>query len=138
MFSPALLLFVLPLGLFLLVCGLGMYTKKWPILIFADAFLPGHPGLAATYIGAWMATLPFGSWWLSWNVPVLPGVLSLLSTVCMVIGLVGCFWMPRFMQPAWLKETEDEIKRGEDAYSLEYRRQPDGGGDASAFKEEKP
>lgn len=137
MFSPALLLFLLPLGLFLLVCGLGMYTNKWPVLLVVDGFLPGQGGLAATYIGAWTATLPFGDWWLSWDIPVLPGILSLLNTACLVIGLVGCFWMPRFMQPTWIKELDDRIKRGEDAYSLKYLRPSDDGG-TSLKREEQP
>jgi hypothetical protein len=123
--SPALLLFLLPLGLFLLACGLGMYTNRWPILLAAEGFLPGKPGLAATYIGLWMIMTTFSPLWLSSELPVLAGALSLLSFACMVIGVAGCFWMPRFLQPAWVRELDDKAKRSEDAYSI-YKRQRNG------------
>lgn len=121
MLSPALLLFLLPLGLFLVVCGLGMYTGKWPVLLAVDGFFPGQAGLAATYIGACMVLATFSPLWLDRDdIPVLQAILSLVSLLCMIIGLVGCFWMPRFMQPGWMKEMDEQMARGEDLYSLTF------------------
>ncbi|MBT1003528.1 hypothetical protein KIH31_13030 [Paenarthrobacter sp. DKR-5] len=122
MINPYFALFVVPWGLFLFVCGILLYRKIWLGLLALNSVAPGQPGLAATYIGAWLATLPFGNWWLSWHIPVLPALLSFANLACLVIGIVGCFWMPRFMQPRWLRETNDAIKRGEDLYTLKYGR----------------
>jgi hypothetical protein len=77
------------------VCGLGMYTRRWPVLLVVDGFFPGQAGPPATYIAAWMILTTFSPLWLSRDdIPVLPGILSLISLACMVIGLLGCFWMP--------------------------------------------
>lgn len=123
MISPALLLFLLPLGIFLLICGLGMYTNRWPVLLAVDGFFPGQAGLAATYIGIWMIMTTFSPLWLSSDAPIVAGLLSLVSLASLVVGIVGCFWMPRFMQPAWIEELDDRIARGEDAFSLKYGKQ---------------
>lgn len=122
MINPYFALFLVPWGLFLLVCGILLYRKIWLGMLALNSIAPGQPGLAATYIGAWLATLPFGQWWLSLPIPALPGLLSIANLACLVIGIVGCFWMPRVLQPRWLKKTNDEIERGEDPYTLKYGR----------------
>ncbi|MHA7191970.1 hypothetical protein ACX80N_16925 [Arthrobacter sp. MDT2-16] len=32
------------------------------------------------------------------------------------------FWVPRFLQPRWMREDDEQMKKGTDAYTLEYRR----------------
>ncbi|WP_146065603.1 hypothetical protein [Arthrobacter pityocampae] len=90
-------------------------------LIVGDAFMPGKPSLAMLPLGFWMATMPFGNILLDAPEPI-SGIFALLSTGCLAFGLLGCLYVPRFLQPRWMKESDDRIKRGEGLHATTYRR----------------
>ncbi len=128
--SFVLLFTVFPLGVFLFWASLSMIRQKWMYLLVGDAFLPGKPSLAMLPLGFWMATLPFGDALLGAPEPI-SGIFAFTNLGAMVLGLLGCLYVPRFLQPRWMKDSDDEIKRGEGLYAREYRRRvlgqgPDG------------
>ncbi len=128
--SLLLLLTVCPLGVFLFWASLSMIRQRWMYLIVGDAYMPGKPSLAMLPLGFWMATLPFGHALLGAPEPI-SGTFAFLSTGCLAFGLLGCLYVPRFLQPRWMKDSDDEIERGEGLYATTYRRRvlgqgPDG------------
>lgn len=128
--SLLLLLTVFPLGVFLVWASISMIRQKWMYLLVGDAFMPGKPSLAMLPLGIMMACSPFGGLVLALPQPW-SGLFGLFLMACMTLGLLGCLYMPRFLQPRWMKDSDDEIKRGEGLYANEYRRRvlgqgPDG------------
>ncbi|MCU1633681.1 MAG: hypothetical protein JWM61_2333 [Micrococcaceae bacterium] len=118
--SPVLLITILPLGLFLAWASISMIRQKWMYLLVGDSFLPGKPSLAMLPIGILMACAPFND--LIYGLPqAVTGPISLFLMACLVSGFVGCFYVPRFLQPRWMKDSDDEIKRGGGLYAAKYR-----------------
>lgn len=104
-------------GLVLLISGILAYTGRYRSWLVLKSFLPGWPGLAGGYIGAMVLLAMFA-------VPVLdvlPAPLSFLLAVllfaCLLIGIIGMFWLPRFLLPPWIREQQDQMRRGEDRFS---------------------
>lgn len=129
--SVVLALTTLPLGLFLVWASISMIRQKWMYLLVADSFLPGKPSLAALPLGILMVCVPFNGL-ISGLPQPLSGLIGLLLMACLVLGLLGCFYVPRFLRPRWMQESDERVKSGTDAYSAEYRRRvlredPDGG-----------
>ncbi|WP_206604334.1 hypothetical protein [Arthrobacter pityocampae] len=116
--------------MFLFWASLSMIRQKWMYLLVGDAFMPGKPSLAMLPGGFWMATLPFSNILLDAPEPI-SSIFAFTNFGGLVFGLLGCFYVPRFLQPRWMKDSDDEIKRGEGLYANEYRRRvlgqgPDG------------
>ncbi|NUL46153.1 hypothetical protein F7P69_13255 [Cellulosimicrobium funkei] len=110
-------LFSTVLGVLLVVSGILAYTGKYRAWLMLKSFLSGWPGLAGGYIGVMIL--------LALYLPLigesLPPILFLLAAaftfLSMAIGIIGMFWLPSFLLPAWIKETRDRMKRGEDELS---------------------
>jgi hypothetical protein len=119
--SLLLLLTIFPLGVFLFWASISMIRQKRMYLLVGDAFMPGKPSLAMLPLGFWMATLPFGDALLGAPEPI-SSIFAFLSTGCLAFGLLGCLYVPRFLQPRWMKDSDDRIKRGEGLYAAKYGR----------------
>ncbi|PPB50967.1 hypothetical protein C4K88_03675 [Arthrobacter pityocampae] len=125
--SFVLLFTVFPLGLFLTWASLSMIRQKWMYLMVVDGFMPGRPSLAMLPIGILMLSSPFTG--LLTGVPQpWSGLVGLFIMACLVFGLLGCFYVPRFLQPRWMKELEDKINRGEGLYDMKYGSRASGQG----------
>lgn len=116
-----LVLTVFPLGVFLTWASISMIRRKWMYLLVADAFLPGKPSLAMLPNGILMMLVPFSDWIIALPQP-LSGMISIFLIACLAAALIGCLWMPRFLQPQWMKDSDERLGNGTDAYSVEYRR----------------
>ncbi|MGP9618153.1 hypothetical protein ACT3S2_14125 [Arthrobacter sp. AOP36-A1-22] len=101
-------------GIVSLALGIAAYSGRDKSWMITKSVLPGQSGPALLYIGISFTLLPF-------TVPlmdVMPPILALLLggtvLVCLFIGFIGFFWLPRFMHPRWMREqyrAEKERKR---------------------------
>lgn len=114
----ALLAIMFPWGLLLFTGGLLLYRKKFVGLLILDESFPGKPSLACTYLGAWLMLLSV------WGVVTFNGALAgpygLLTFACQGIGMLGWLWMPKFLQPKWMKEVDRLMARGEDRFTTDF------------------
>jgi hypothetical protein len=108
------------MGLICFVSGILAYQGRYRSWLVLKSFLfPGWPGLAGLYLGLAMMMLGLAAFLQSIDAPGFVMVLWLVITApSMVIGIVAMLWLPRFLWPQWIKDTADEMRRGEDAYSL--------------------
>ncbi|RZU60869.1 hypothetical protein EV380_0420 [Zhihengliuella halotolerans] len=91
------------------------------------SFFPGWAGLAGLYLG--LAFLGLSIFMVLHGLDLLHGpIMTLVGLVCVVaafaglpIGIIGFFWLPRFMLPKWVKEDEEKMARGEDKLSQDLR-----------------
>ena len=114
----ALFAIIFPWGLLLFAGGILLYRKIFVGLIVLDSFLPGKPSLACTYLGAWLMLLSASDF-----VPEIEAVsvpYTLLMFACQGIGMLGWLWMPKFLQPEWMKEGDRLMARGEDRYTRDF------------------
>ena len=116
----ALFAMVFPFGLFLFIAGLLVYRKKFPGYLAMDRILPGKPSLATTYLGAWIMLLPMSHIITEAGNEVLLFLYAAAAFACFAIGIGGAFWMPRILQPKWMKESDRLEARGEDLYSTVF------------------
>lgn len=117
--SPILLFTALPLGLFLIVASIATIRRTWTFLVVGDGFLPGKPSLAMLPIGVFLMGIAVDDALLDLPQPA-AGLVGLVLTACLALGLLGCFFVPRFLQPRWMRESDDRIRNGTDAFSLKY------------------
>lgn len=109
------------LGVLLVVSGVLAYTGHYKGWLMLKSFLPGWPGLAGGFIGVMILLAVF----LPMVGDALPPALYLLLAAVlfgsMIIGIIGMFWLPRFLLPGWIREQQEEMRRGEDAFSQAMR-----------------
>ncbi|WP_157975655.1 hypothetical protein [Brachybacterium sp. YJGR34] len=111
----------------LLVSGIMAYRGTYVSWLALKSFFPGWPGLAGLYLGIAFADVLLMRALLdaALDGPLLLGIVYLLLFGILVasamIGLIGMFWLPRFLLPLWVRETIDEIRRGEDPLSQALR-----------------
>ncbi len=125
--EPLPLTILLILGVTCLVSGIMAYRGRYVSWLALKSILPGWAGLASLYLGAAFLALPAATFVLR-AMPegdVVRALLGLLLIGIMIagaiIGIIGMFWLPRFMLPRWIKDTIDEIERGEDPLSKAVR-----------------
>lgn len=111
---------VFPLGLLTFVLGLLAYKGGIAPTPLDDQF-PGKPSLANTYLGMWLMLLSGANFPQIMDSDILIVPYALLTFACQGIGMLGWLWMPRFMQPAWLKEP-DRLRARERRRDLHARR----------------
>ena len=109
-----------PFGLLLLVGGLLVYRKKFVYLVVLDERFPGKPSLACTFLGMWLMLLPASGFREITAHEAIFVPYALLTFVCQGIGILGWLWMPKFMQPRWMKEFDQLVARGEDLYTRRF------------------
>lgn len=112
----ALFAILFPLGLFLFVCGLLLYRKKFVGLVVLDGFLPGKPSVASTYLGVWLMCLSVAHFVTESENPFLVFPFGAVMFGAQAIGMIGFLWMPKFLQPKWMKQTDRRISRGQSRY----------------------
>ncbi|MEB7503569.1 hypothetical protein [Arthrobacter koreensis] len=112
--------FMLPFGLIVFTGGLLLYTKKFVGLLVLDSFMPGKPSLAQTYIGAWLLLMAPSEFVLQSDIDALIVPYSFVLLGCLALGLLGCFWMPKFLQPKWMKEGDKLEARGKDPFTKRF------------------
>ena len=112
--------FMLPFGLILFTGGLLLYAKKFVGLLVLDHFMPGKPSLAQTFIGAWLILMAPSEFVLQSDIDALIVPYGILLFSCLAIGLLGCYWMPKFLQPRWMKEGDKLEARGEDRFVRDF------------------
>ena len=100
----ALFAILFPVGLLLFTGGVLLYRRKFVGLIVLDSFLTGKPSLACTYLGVWLMLMSVGHFVLETEVDALIVPYGLLALGCLAIGVIGWLWMPRFLQPRWMKK----------------------------------
>jgi len=107
------------MGLISFVAGILAYRGKYKSWLVLKSFLfPGWIGLASLYLGLALMMLGLAAFLQFIDAPGFVMALWLVITApAMVIGIIGFLWLPRFLWPQWLKDTEDEIRRGEDPLS---------------------
>ena len=108
------------LGLVPFVGGVLLYTKKFVGLLVLDSFMPGKPSLATTFLGAWLLLMAPAHFVRETDIDALIMPYSILTLGCLAIGLMGWFWMPKFLQPRWMKEGAELEARGEDPYTKRF------------------
>lgn len=121
----ALFAVMFPLGLLAFIGGLLVYLKKYVHLVVLDDFSTGKPSLACTFLGMWVMLLPAANFREITANEVIFIPYALLTFACQGIGILGWFWMPKFMQPAWMKEGDRLIARGEDQFTKRYIKKKD-------------
>lgn len=107
----ALFAVMFPFGLLLFVGGLLVYKQKMVPPALDDRF-PGKPSLACTFLGMWLMLLPASNFREITSSDIIFVPYALLTFACQGIGILGWLWMPKFMQPAWLKEADRLKARG--------------------------
>lgn len=107
------------MGLISFVAGILAYRGKYKSWLVLKSFLfPGWIGLASLYLGLALMMLGLAAFLQFIDAPGFVMALWLVITApAMVTGIIAMFWLPRFLWPRWLKDTEDEIRRGEDPLS---------------------
>lgn len=108
------------LGIVPFVGGVLLYTKKFVGLLVLDRFMPGKPSLAQTFIGAWLLLMAPSEFVLQSDIDALIVPYGILLFSCLAIGLLGCYWMPKFLQPRWMKEGDKLEARGEDRFVRDF------------------
>ncbi|MCC9173281.1 hypothetical protein [Arthrobacter sp. zg-Y179] len=106
------------MGLLLFIGGILLYRKKFVGLIVLDGFFPGKPSLACTYLGAWLMLLSALHFVPDNEAVSVPYTLVMFA--CQGIGMLGWLWMPKFLQPEWMKEVDRLMARGEDRFTREF------------------
>lgn len=105
------------LGALLIVSGYFAYRGKYVAWLQLKSILPGWPGLAGLYLGIWMVLFPVVGWLLEVAKPLGAVVAVFAWLPSLLLGLIGLFWLPRFLLPQWIKDDIEEIRRGEDPLS---------------------
>ncbi|WP_404320521.1 hypothetical protein [Arthrobacter luteolus] len=108
------------LGIVPFVGGVLLYTKKFIALLILDSFMPGKPSLATTFLGAWLLLMAPQHFVNETGIDALIMPYSALLLGCLAIGLMGWFWMPKFLQPKWMKEGDKLEARGEDRFVRDF------------------
>ncbi|MCC9192694.1 hypothetical protein LOC59_03365 [Arthrobacter sp. zg-Y916] len=108
------------LGIVPFVGGVLLYTNKFVGLLVLDNFMPGKPSLATTFLGAWLLLMAPSEFVLQTGIDALIVPYGIVLLGCLAIGLMGWFWMPRFMQPRWMKEGDKVEARGEDLFTKRF------------------
>ena len=113
------LIFGIVLVAILIVGGVLAYTGRYKGWLLLKPIFPGWLGLDQLYLGVGIAMI------LLYSVvgDRLPPLVVLLAVAVagMVVGVVGMFWLPSFLPPAWIKRTRERMRRGEDALSQAMR-----------------
>lgn len=95
--------FSLIFGVICLVLGVAAYTGRDKAWMITRSVLPGQSGPALLYLGIFFFFLPIALAVMD----ILPPILSLLFSTsvlaCLFIGVLGFFWLPRFMHPRWMR-----------------------------------
>ncbi|WP_102160559.1 hypothetical protein [Zhihengliuella halotolerans] len=120
-------LFLSSMSAILVVSGVMAYRGKYVMWLALKSFFPGWVGLASLYLG--IAFMGLSIFMVLEELDILHGPIMTLiglamagaTFVCLPIGIIGFFWLPRFMLPKWIKETEERIARGEDKLSQALR-----------------
>ena len=112
--------FMLPFGLVVFTGGVLVYTRKFVGLLILDRFMPGKPSLATTFLGAWLLLMAPQHFVNESGIDALIMPYSALLLACLAIGLMGWYWMPKFLQPKWMKEGDKLEARGEDRFVKDF------------------
>ncbi|MGP9618151.1 hypothetical protein ACT3S2_14115 [Arthrobacter sp. AOP36-A1-22] len=110
------------IGLVNLIAGIQAYRGRYQAwLLLKGGPFPGWPGLASLYLGVAFTLLSVSPLVLDHGPPLL--ILAIFFTLfpSLGIGIIGMFWLPSFMLPAWIKETRRKMRAGEDRYSRAIR-----------------
>ncbi|MEE1620469.1 hypothetical protein ACQ7DA_04415 [Zafaria sp. J156] len=109
-------------GTVLVVAGVladrGRY-KAW--LVLKSFLFPGWPGLASLYLGIAFLAIAGAGFVMEHAPPLVFLLFALVLFASMVLGIVGMFWLPSLMLPAWVKETRRRLAAGEDRLSRALR-----------------
>ncbi|MBG6085462.1 hypothetical protein [Zhihengliuella flava] len=111
----------------LIASGILAYRNKYVAWLALKSFFPGWPGLAGLYLGIAFASLLVLSVLMDVATrgnPLLGLVVLVLFAVfvtSLLTGIVGMFWLPKFLLPKWIEEMADEIRRGDDPLSRDLR-----------------
>lgn len=116
---PILLFTSLPLGLFLVWASIALIRQRWVYLLVGDTYLPGKPSVAMLPLGIFLVGVTFADALLGLPQP-LSGLIGLVLLACMAAGLLGCLYVPRFLQPSWMKKSDERLKNGTEDYSMKY------------------
>lgn len=100
-----------------MLASTGRY-KGWLLL---KGIFPGSLGLAQLYLGVGIAMILLYSVVGDRLPPLVVLLLLAVAVAGMVMGVVGMFWLPSFLPPAWIKQTRERMRRGEDALSQAMR-----------------
>ncbi|NUL46924.1 hypothetical protein F7P69_17215 [Cellulosimicrobium funkei] len=101
------------------ISGILAYQGRYKSWLVLKSFLaPGWAGLASLYLGMGLLLIGAGGFAASTDLPdVIVVVCGALGFPSLVLGIIGFFWLPRFLWPRWLKDTQQEMDRGEDKLS---------------------
>lgn len=105
------------IGAILVVSGYFAYRGKYVAWMLMKSFLPGWPGLAGLFLGIWMILFPVVGWLIDVAKPLGALVVVFVWFPSLLLGIIGMFWLPRFLLPQWIKDDIEEIRRGEDPLS---------------------
>lgn len=108
------------LGIAPFIGGVLVYTRKFVGLLILDRFMPGKPSLATTFLGAWLLLMAPQHFVNESGIDALIMPYSALLLACLAIGLMGWYWMPKFLQPKWMKEGDKLEARGEDRFVKDF------------------
>lgn len=112
--------FMLPFGLVVFTGGVLVYTRKFVGLLILDRFMPGKPSLATTFLGAWLLLMAPQHFVNESGIDALIMPYSALLLACLAIGLMGWYWMPKFLQPKWMKEGDKLEAPGKDRFVKDF------------------
>lgn len=104
---------LIPFGVLIMVPGLLVYNGRFRHYRKGlNTMWTGEPALASTYLGAALIGIPvMGMVIRSDNLQIFGLLLVPAVFLSLAIGILGNFWMPRFMKPRWIKDADDEAKR---------------------------
>ncbi|MDK1326204.1 hypothetical protein [Arthrobacter sp. zg-Y1143] len=122
--EAAVTLGVAAFGLLVMVPGLLVYSGRFRhYRAGLNILWTGEPALASTYIGAAFALFPVTQFVIQPNVYPLIGLVFLpLYFLIAVIGILGNFWMPRPLQPKWIKEEKPREKQEQTIRAADPRK----------------
>ncbi|MCQ1945550.1 MULTISPECIES: hypothetical protein [unclassified Arthrobacter] len=123
-------LILIPLGTILMLCGLLVYNGRFRhYRTGLNIVLSGEPALATTYLGAAFILMPLTQFAMDGGINALVTMfLILLMFIAGILGVLGSFWMPPFLQPQWIR---DEKKAARRRRMEEAARRTSGGGMSS-------
>lgn len=104
---------VFPLGVLAFLYGLYVYRHKFGYPIGLDRRSTGKPSLACTYLGVWIMLLSVANFPQVTSIEAIFIPYALLMFVFQLIGILGWFWMPKVLQPKWMKELDRRAARGD-------------------------
>ncbi|MDK1359697.1 hypothetical protein QNO00_05375 [Arthrobacter sp. zg-Y1219] len=116
----ALFAILFPWGLFLCLVGILTYRKKFLRFLAVDDFFPGKPSLATTYLGTFIMLIASAHFVSVADLEALTVPFGLALFTSWLLGVGGIFWMPKFLQPAWMKEADRLMARGEDLFAKRF------------------